>query len=97
MSAINFFGRLPDRDPLRREITRVLVAGRKIPATTHEGVKAGKTLDFSPIRFLAKPLPSSPDAGLDEREQAGLLTSRSSYFASLTNPALRDQWPYGVS
>jgi hypothetical protein len=81
----DLFLRLPDRDSLRREITRARFAGTKNPATTHEGVKAGKQkLDFSPIRFLAKPLPASSDAGLDEREQAGLLTSRSSYFASLT-------------
>jgi len=50
------------------------------------GSEGGLTaLDFSPIRFLAKPLPASHDAGLDERGQAGLLTPRSAYSANLTN------------
>jgi hypothetical protein len=68
-----------------------MTRGHKKSRDHSRGSEGGQTtLDFSPIRFLAKPLPASHDAGLDEREQAGLLTSRSSYSASLTN---RDgQW-----
>jgi hypothetical protein len=67
--------------------------GIKIPATTHEGVKAGSKpgkLDFSLILSLARQLPASPDAGLDEREQAGLLAPRSFYWLRLT--ASKMQW-----
>ena len=36
---------------------------------------------------MARPRPASHDAGLDEREQAGLLASRSFYSAGLTIPS----------
>jgi hypothetical protein len=48
-------------------------------------MKAGKqSSTFSLIRSLARSLPTSRNAGLDEHEQAGLLTSRSSYQLRLT-------------
>jgi hypothetical protein len=46
--------------------------------------------DVSLILSLAKQLPAPHDAGLDEHEQAGLLTSRSSYQLRLT--ASKMQW-----
>jgi len=82
-----------------RETARAQFAGTKNPASTHEGVKAGfklrpKKLVFSLIRSMARPLPASRNAGLDERKQAGLLAPRSSYSASLT---IQRQWLCGVS
>src|SRR5437868_6755133 len=76
-----FNGRLPDRIPLRREFLRAANAGTKMPTSTHEGVKAGpKNLPIklvsSLIRSMARPLPASHNAGLDERNQAGLLAPR---------------------
>jgi hypothetical protein len=56
-------------------------------------VKAGyknNKLDFSLILSLARQLPASQNAGLDEREKAGLLASRSSYWLRLT--ASKMQW-----
>ena len=74
--------------------------GTKNPASTHEGVKAGLRLQpdklvFSLIRPMARPSPASHDAGLDECEQAGLLASRSFYFAGLTD--VEHQWLIGIS
>ena len=75
------------------------ILGTKNPASTHEGVKAGsnrlKKLDFSLIRSMARPLPASHDAGLDESKQAGLLASRSFYSAGLTDN--KRQWLIGIS
>ena len=74
--------------------------GTKNPASTHEGVKAGLRPESnkhvsSLIRSMARPLPASHDAGLDEREQAGLLAPRSSYSAGLTD--VEHQWLMGIS
>jgi len=49
-----------------------------------EGGLSNDQRDFSLIRSLARSLPASQNAGLDEHEPAGLLASRSSYSASLT-------------
>lgn len=76
--------------------------GTKNPASTHEGVKAGLKLNpgklvSSLIRSMARPLPASHDAGLDERKQAGLLAPRSSYFAGLTDDHRQWLWWHFVA
>src|SRR6185369_5734153 len=54
---------------------------KKIPRHSRgsEGGLKNNKLDFSLILSMARQLPASHNAGLDEREQAGLLASRSSY------------------
>jgi len=92
----DFVLRQPAAIFLRREITRARAGnlGHKKSRNHSRGSEGGlqtdpKKLVSSLIRSMARPLPTPYGAGLDESEKAGLLTSRSFYFAGLTeeNPS----------
>src|ERR1700743_3577144 len=81
----DFFMRLPDRF-FWRETTRARPAGIKIPRPlTRERRRAeNQEARLFPHPVFGETVARAPNAGLDERVQAGLLASRSSYWLRLT-------------
>ena len=69
--------------------------GAKKSRIHSRGSEDGRQARLFPHPVFGETVARSHDTGLDEREQAGLLTSRSFYFARLT--ILFGQWLHGVS